>query len=415
MNLNRTKGIALLVVAALLLTGAIGVTWGGEERSIVEEWPPVGGERPEKVRLYVDLSDLEGREIPVLAMSPEERQREALRLFGYYPKERELELPAGVGRLELRSVEEGLTTREVEAIRADVIAEAIAKGLLNAESRVLFEANFKDYGVVVAYGYFVGPDGVPSQYVAIAGNNRVALDVIHQRAREWYQKERQRPGKHEMQQTTARPHWIVIGRRSQERHLPPYGSVIKQVYLLQLANDDLLFSGMHDYFGVRQRVIIQPGIMQVGWNSDWQSNAAYSKQEWGWGDIARRLEDWGPVPIIIGTAYDYTKVHICFGCCFTVLEWMWEQAPQIKLIPDPCTHHIYGKWFQYYDHDSWGSMNETSLEPGTTAQVYQQPAGSGPHRLILLQANAQFRDPHWYGGASYKTIWLPALEISVQY
>ena len=134
-----------------------------------------------------------------------------------------------VGRLELRSLTKGLSAGEMEAIRAEVMAKATAKGLLNdAEGRVVFESapEFKDQRtVVVAYGFVVGSDGVPSEYVGevnINGNGYVL--TIPQRAQEWYEKElRRSSGGPEVRNTTttASAFWDEVGRILRQVESPP--------------------------------------------------------------------------------------------------------------------------------------------------------------------------------------------------
>ncbi|MBT9161273.1 MAG: hypothetical protein AAGB97_02845 [Dehalococcoidia bacterium] len=116
MKLTRIKGIALLVAAVLLLTGAMGaIAAGGEERR--EEFrmdarywweaPPLTPYEREQVRGIMVLILDRYFGIDVSTMSPEEfedlgrsigpeREKEALRLFEHYAKKKGFQMPAGI-------------------------------------------------------------------------------------------------------------------------------------------------------------------------------------------------------------------------------------------------------------------------------------------------------------------------------
>ena len=105
-------------------------------------------------------------------------------------------LPGFVGQLELRGFANPLSDAEKEALRNDVIAQAKAKGLWDAEHPVTMAGgDGMDAGVFVAYGYVVGPDGVPdslAESVAEEGypdpyQQLLVVAEAHHRARLWFE------------------------------------------------------------------------------------------------------------------------------------------------------------------------------------------------------------------------------------
>ncbi|MBT9140542.1 MAG: hypothetical protein DDT30_01120 [Dehalococcoidia bacterium] len=327
-----------------------------------------------------------------------------------------------VGRLELRSFEEGISEHEMEAIMAEIRAKAIAKGLLSHEGPVQLEAEvtFREWGVVVAFGYVVGADGGSAQYVGRVRNRR-GVEVIHQAAREWCEEELQRPL--EVTTTASSPEWGPPDSWTFDEVQEPYGRLDMRICLRELRNDG---DPVHSYFAVSQDVDINPGINITNWHSDWRSDTAYILQHWGWSPIVNRLEDWDPHTIhqTSSAAYDSTTVeptawkeiaiNIAVGIALNVIwHWAWMQPPEVMLIPDACTHHFYGEWSKIYQA-AWAQQHATTWQPGSAARVVT-PAPGTTERLILMDANARFRDPHWWGGACYRTLWLPLVGIRVRF
>lgn len=309
-----------------------------------------------------------------------------------------------VGRLELRCFTEGLSMDDVNAISADVIAMAKAKGLLD-EDRLLLEEEIYSCSerVIVAVATIVHSDGTKSGYLGRVSLRSVtqieqAVRHIQQRTQEWFRKQI-------LQGPELLPErecevgvmggWTLIRRGGRRLMDSPYGAVENHFSVWQLAGE----TEAADYYAVRQCFGMEPGIN--AWASDWRNYRGRPMNDWGWNPRVLFLRDWAPPDNVGGTAVAQTEVDpdgksilVALGIVSPfispLIEWLFaDDPPDVVVTADPSLVHCYAAWDVDFSGD--GINRVVMLRLGSLSET--NPV-SGGQRLLRAQSVGRFRDPH---------------------
>lgn len=309
--------------------------------------------------------------------------------------------------LVLRNAGESLSADEIERIRGDVLARARAKGRLGHRSEgvyVLADLSATNQADIVAFGFIVRPDGVPSGFVAMA-NRGEPVAGIHEQAREWLLRERRVRASGEVSQpndttkqdcgdissaaitsVAASAHWVQVGsQRVHTMNHRPYGQYTNHASLFRLNNDG---SATHDFFAVRQWAATTPGRL-VAYNSNWVNVMQTPQHDWGWGQLSAEMIDRDPFGTVsgsqsVGVSLDVSKV----GPAAT-LGWSYTQ-PNVTTRDTSVLVPPLARWQQEFN--TYASQTTSGgMEPGSAARTIA-PA-PGVYNLVAVRNVVRYRDP----------------------
>ncbi|MBS4054583.1 MAG: hypothetical protein KGZ64_07405 [Thermaerobacter sp.] len=303
--------------------------------------------------------------------------------------------------LVLRSFGEGMSTDEIRTIRDNVLARARSRppeGVFALAAPVIAEGT-----VVVAYGFMVRPDGVPSEYMAMTNSNE-SVESIHKQASEWLRRERVVRRASEIGQkdssttpdpdiaasvATASASWQEIGFFTRTMPQSPYGQFTNHSRVFRLINDG---SAAHDFFAVRQWATTTPGI--VAYNSTWRNDRQIPQQNWGWGQLGAEMIDRDPLGTISGS--QTIGVSLAGGTegASATLSWSYTQpnvtTNDLSILVPPRA-----RWEQLFN-TSASQTTSGGMEPGSAVRTIA-PAAPGTYRLLEQRTDVRYRNPRLFG------------------
>jgi hypothetical protein len=309
-----------------------------------------------------------------------------------------------VGILELRTFAEGLSFRDIEAIRADVTEMARAAGIPGVgaaadageaayvaarEAREI--AAFKAEGCrVVVYGYVIGPDGVVAGKRVVGNDHEQVVRAAHQDALEWFKKIIAAPLMRNAPcpiTGQANNQWQWVYQRNEQRAVNPYGRITNNVALHRLVAETC---PTHNHYHVRQFFATEPGHLL--WVTPWKNRNKGLRHEWR-APTVHSLSSWSPLATVSGSQI----FSVSLGPS-PAATWSFYHPAVTTLslgVPNP----LIRRWDQNYSAwPLWCPVAKTvgGMEPGSRPLTLQQPAGSGRRFLGWICAWGYFRRcPQW--------------------
>jgi len=310
-----------------------------------------------------------------------------------------------VGRLELRTFAEGLSFRDIEAIRADVREMARAAGIPGvgtaADAGVAADvaarearemAAFKAEGcAVVVYGYVIGPDGVVASKMVVGNDHEQVVRVAHQDALEWFKKIIAEPLRKNSPSPIcgqANNQWELVNHTNRQRSRYPHGRITNNAELRRLVAETC---PTYNHYRIRQFFATEPGNML--WGTPWKNRNKGLRHGWR-APTVDSLSSWSPLATVSGS--QIFSVSLGPAPAATWSFYHPDVTTQSLGVPDP----LIRRWDQNYSAwPLWCPVAKTTggMEPGSRPLTLQQPAGSGRHFLGWISAWGYFRRcPKWW-------------------
>jgi len=311
-----------------------------------------------------------------------------------------------VAHLELRNMTDGFHIDETKRIRDEILVRANNFMSVNGRGHIaLADLEVPDRMIIVAYGFIIRPDGVPSQYMAVVSSEESEESIrrIHEEARKWLcaEKNVSRPIKRGLQEwpftgitasvaTLSSAQWVEVGLSTNTFAHSPHGQYTNHSRVFRLHNDG---TSVHNFYAVRQWLTTTPGIVAYGFH--WHNYKTYPRQDWGWGQLGAELIDRDPLGTISGSRTIEVSLTGGSGGVTATLGWSYTQ-PNVTtydlsvLVPPVAT------WRQSFN-TLVVQTTSGGMEPGSAVRTIQPVAGSGIRRLLQQRATV------WYRTARYVT------------
>lgn len=307
-----------------------------------------------------------------------------------------------VAHLELRHIEDGFHIDETKRIRDLVLVSAKNSMSVNGKGPIaLADLEIPDGMIIVAYGFIIRSDGVPSQYMAMVSNeeSEESISRIHEEAREWLRTEKsvRRPLERSLQElsfmgitaiaaTPSSAQWVEIGLSTNTFAHNPHGQYTNHSRVFRLQNDG---TSVHNFYAVRQWLTTTPGIVAYG--SAWHNLWAYPRQDWGWGQLGAEMTDRDPLGTISGSRTIEVSLTGGNSGITATLGWSYTQ-PNVTTYDLSVLSPPVATWRQSFN--TWAARTTSGgMEPGSAVRTIQPVAGSGIRRLLQQRATVWYLIP----------------------
>ncbi|MBP2132381.1 hypothetical protein J2128_000302 [Methanomicrobium sp. W14] len=278
-----------------------------------------------------------------------------------------------------------ISIQDLEEMRASVVENYQSEK--NSQTSFAYaDPEVPDGAEIVAYGFAIDSQGVPIQYVGIAGDEK-SVEIIHKKAQEWRDKSTlEENSESSNKQNTLSSNWIVVGRNTGDCYQDPYGGVTNNFELRKLSNDR---DSTKDWFAIRQVFSMEPGIR--AYQSSYLNHVGSMTNNWSASTAGNpQLYEWDPLGTITGT--HTVSVSITGGTGGASTSWSWSYTqPDVKTVDLSSSNTERAKWSMSFNSDD---SKETTggMKPGSTCSMNQLSSGSGICKILDLKAEGKFYD-----------------------
>jgi hypothetical protein len=273
-----------------------------------------------------------------------------------------LSFQSEMGRMVTGNFDNPVTLEQINGLKAVVENDGAARSeskFSGNKPKPVLRLPSENEGEIVAFGYFIRENGIPSQYVAIAANEESVSSAL-QHATAWYNGELKKTYLPEYSARGAE--WEQIGQFGDSFDAYPYGSVQNAYYLHYLTGDG---DNDFDWFAIDHVFWMEPGC--YAWSTDWENEQGWSFHDYSSGGSTDELFSRSP----LGSSGPDNDLDVSItGGSGLSASLTWSFDLNVSIRDQSSGVWEYAKWNLY--NINMGQRNVSQgMEPGSVVQVFQ--------------------------------------------